>query len=75
MVRKRVEFTGRVQGVGFRMRTLRIAAGLCFCLCAALVVVFSRVRTIVEAAEAQDAENQRLWHAIHELRTRQQGAT
>lgn len=55
--------------------TLRIAAGLCFCLCAALVVVFSRVRTIVEAAEAQDAENQRLWHAIHELRTRQQGAT
>ena len=28
MVRKRVEYLGRVQGVGFRARCVRIAAGL-----------------------------------------------
>ena len=46
-----------------------IAGTLAFCLSAALFIVFKRAKAAAVVATSQDAENQRIWRAIEELRS------
>lgn len=52
-------------GSGF---VVLVGSVLSFCLSAAMFIVYRRAKSVENMAHDQDAENQRLWRAIEELR-------
>ncbi|AWM39412.1 hypothetical protein GobsT_22660 [Gemmata obscuriglobus] len=57
-------------GISVARGAVVVAGVLAFCVNAALLIVFKRANTLAQIAADQDADNEQVWHAIADLRSR-----